>query len=164
MIVTRRRAILHVGAADLATLLRLPDDIEITGYAVDWPRDSVAFRLESDRFEPVEECFEPRAIVAHLATEASDDGSVTRWVTWDGLDGAGYETRDVPTEPVAEKIANLREWLRMHGDYDVHLDLHAMYGTIRISVTLRGIEQWSDSGATLEKRLDRALAWLEAQK
>lgn len=161
---TRRRAILYVGASDLATLLRLPDDVAIAGYAVDPLRDSVAFRLDSDRFEPVGECCEPPAIVAHLAAETGEDGAVTRRVTWDGLDAAGYETRHGPAEPIAEKVTQLRDWLRMHGDYDVHLSLHAMYGTIRIAVTLRGVEQWSDSGATLEKRLDRAMAWLEAQE
>lgn len=61
-----------------------------------------------------------------------------------------------------EKIAELREWLRMHGDYDVHLDLWSSYGTIRVSVTLLGREVWSDHGTDLGKRLDKARAFLAA--
>lgn len=56
-----------------------------------------------------------------------------------------------------ELFVALREWLRMHGDYDVHLRLWALYGTYHISVTYLGRELWDDRGMDLEKRLARAL-------
>lgn len=61
-----------------------------------------------------------------------------------------------------ETIAQLREWLRMHGDYNVLLSLHDLYGTIRVTVTHLGREVYSDIGATLAKRLANARAFLEA--
>lgn len=101
----RRRAILHVGASDLATLLRLPEDVKIVGYTVDFVRDSVVFRLESDRFEHVQDCAEPPALIASVHVEETADGTFTRRVTWDGLDGAGYETRHAPvTDSEGEEL------------------------------------------------------------
>lgn len=59
-----------------------------------------------------------------------------------------------------EKIAEIREWLRMHGDYGVRLELHDLYGTIRITVTHLGRELYTDIGATLDRRLANARAFL----
>jgi hypothetical protein len=62
-----------------------------------------------------------------------------------------------------ETFAELREWLRMHGDYDVEIRLLALYGTIRITVLHLGKELWDDMGMDLDKRLSRALAFLKSQ-
>jgi len=67
---------------------------------------------------------------------------------------------DVP-ERIEEKIDRIREWLRMHGDYDVELSLWAPYGTIRVKLTHLNGTVWSDFGTTLGKRLDWALAQIE---
>lgn len=64
--------------------------------------------------------------------------------------------------PDGDAFEALRGWLRMHGDYDVQINLLALYGTIRISVHHLGREVWDDAGMDLDKRLKRALAFLEA--
>lgn len=89
----RRRAVLHVGSEQLAMLLNLPDDVTVAGLSVDWVRDSVAFALDSDRFEPVPECAEAPVLIAELAVDVEDDGTVVRRVTWPGMDGAGFSIR-----------------------------------------------------------------------
>lgn len=60
-----------------------------------------------------------------------------------------------------EKIAEIREWLRFHGDYSVHLDLWSSYGTIRVSVAHLNVELWDDIGVDVGKRLARALDFLQ---
>jgi len=67
---------------------------------------------------------------------------------------------DVP-ERTDEKIDRIREWLRMHGDYDVELSLWASYGTIRIALKHLTKTVWTDSGTTYGKRLDGVLAQIE---
>lgn len=63
-----------------------------------------------------------------------------------------------------ETIAELRDWLRFHGDYDVQINLHGLYGTIRIAVIHLNRELWDDMGTDLSKRLARALAFLKSQE
>jgi hypothetical protein len=58
---------------------------------------------------------------------------------------------------VEDQFGELRAWLRMHGDYDVRLDLWASYGTYRISVWRLSTEIASDAGVNLDKRLTWAL-------
>jgi hypothetical protein len=92
----RRRAILTLSAEQIAGLLRLPDDVTIGGFSLDPLTDSVLFLLDSDRFEPALEHCMPRAIPAEVRVEHGDDGGVTRYVTWAGLDGAELATRREP--------------------------------------------------------------------
>lgn len=100
-----RRAILHLGSEQLAALLRLPDDVTVTGFTVDPVRDAVSFRLDSDRFAPVAECAEPPGLIAEVRVKVGDDGTVTQYVTWPGMDDAGFEVRH---EPPAEDAADER--------------------------------------------------------
>lgn len=57
-----------------------------------------------------------------------------------------------------EKIAQIRDWLRYHGEYDVRISLHSVYATIGIELCRNGVAIWSDIGMTWEKRLDNVLA------
>lgn len=100
----RGRAVLHVGASDLATLLNLPGDVEITGYAVDPIRDTIALRVESDRFAHVPECHEPPQLPARVAVLTAADGVKIRHTTWPGLEKAGYEIEyRLPADDEAEE-------------------------------------------------------------
>lgn len=112
----RRRAILHVSAEQLAALLRLPDDVTIAGFAVEPIRDSVAFLLDSDRFDPVPECAEPPRLFADIAVEVDDDGAATQRVTWPELEGAGITVQHeapAPTDVYRRRGAAVRarQWL-----------------------------------------------------
>lgn len=89
----RRRAVLHVGAEQLAALLRLPNDVDVVAFGLDPVRDAVSFVLQSDRFGEVLECAHPPALVADVAVETCDDGVVIQYVSWPGLGGAGYSVR-----------------------------------------------------------------------
>lgn len=101
----RRRAVLRVGAEQLAALLNLPADVAIASFELDWMRDSVAFLLEGDRFEPVAECCEPVALVAEMAVDVAEDGTVTRRVTWPGLDGVEIAIQHKPADADGEVAA-----------------------------------------------------------
>ncbi len=61
---------------------------------------------------------------------------------------------------VEEQFDDIRAWLRMHGDYDVRLDLWASFGTYRIGVWRLNTELAADSGVNLDKRLTWARAKL----
>jgi hypothetical protein len=58
---------------------------------------------------------------------------------------------------IEDQIADLRTWLRMHGDYDVRLNLWDVYGTYRISIWRHATELASDIGENLDKRLAWAM-------
>lgn len=60
-----------------------------------------------------------------------------------------------------ELFAELRAWLRAHGDYNVTIDLWALYGCYRVAVTRLGREVWSDQGDNLDKRLRKALEYVK---
>ena len=61
-----------------------------------------------------------------------------------------------------DKFAQVRDWLRFHGDYDVQLNLWALYGTYQITVVHLGRTVWSDNGVNLGKRLDKAMDYLRS--
>lgn len=89
----RRRANLCVSSEQLATLLNLPPDVTVAAFALDFLRDAVVFSLASDRFDVVPEGCDARELVANLDVSTGDDGTATRRVTWDGLEGAEVVTR-----------------------------------------------------------------------
>lgn len=61
------------------------------------------------------------------------------------------------------RIEQIREWLRMHGDYDVVIDLWALYGCYEVKLLLRGKVIDSDLGRTLTRRLAWALERIERE-
>ena len=108
----RRRMNLAVGAEQLATLLNLPPDVTVAAFALDPLRDAVVFALASDRFDVVPEGCEARFLVANLDVSVGDDGTATRWVTWDGLEGAEIVTRHGgDTYQRRSATVRARQWL-----------------------------------------------------
>jgi hypothetical protein len=70
------------------------------------------------------------------------------------------------TDPrdLQQRFDELRQWLRMHGDYDVQLDLWSVYGCYRVTVSHLGRELWTNIGENLDKRLGLALAYLRERE
>lgn len=74
----RRAVALHVSAELLADLLQLPPDVRVTGIAPHPVRDTLAFRLESERFEPIYPTSDPPEVTGELTTSA-DGSRVVHW-------------------------------------------------------------------------------------
>lgn len=99
-----RRAILRVTSDQIAGLLRLPDDVTVAAFALDPLRDSIAFALSSERFDPVAPGAEPPALESERAVDMDDDGTVTLRVAWPDLGGAGFSIRhEAPRRSAGEE-------------------------------------------------------------
>lgn len=62
---------------------------------------------------------------------------------------------------ILAKIERIRGWLRMHGDYQVTLDLWGLYGCYNLTVKHLSRTLKISNGMHLEKRLDEAIVYLE---
>lgn len=60
----RRAVVLRVSTQILEELLQLPADVRVTGISPDPVRDTLDFRLESERFEPVDHACHPPEVRA----------------------------------------------------------------------------------------------------
>jgi hypothetical protein len=63
--------------------------------------------------------------------------------------------------PFEQKSHKINSWLRHHPDNQVTLRLCGLYGCVEAEVTRGANRLYSDSGDTLEKRLDAVIKYLE---
>jgi hypothetical protein len=108
----RRRANIVVGAEQLAALLNLPPDVTVAALALDPLRDAVVFSLAGNRFDEVPAGHDSKRLVAYINTSVSADGTETRRVTWEGLEGAELVTRrGGDTYQFRHATVRARQWL-----------------------------------------------------
>ena len=63
-------------------------------------------------------------------------------------------------ENILDKFESLRAWLRMHGSFNVTLELWGLYGCYSLTVTHLSETIAIFRGKNLERRLDQALQFL----
>ncbi len=71
----------------------------------------------------------------------------------------GFLLREVSMEQALQEI---REWLRMHGDYHVNIDVWGLYGCYVVVVKRLDQTLVTYAGMNLEKHLCKALDYLRA--
>jgi hypothetical protein len=116
----RRRAVLRLNVEQIATLLKLPPDVTVGGFALEPITDTVAFGLESERFDPVAEFAEPPRLIAEVTVIDEPDGSRYHRVTWDGLDGAEVVTHHGPADEYQRRGGTVRARQYL-GDNEAHI-------------------------------------------